>query len=199
MPPAAVLGVGLASSAVGGMFSQSAANKGPRPVYGGLNTQLLSLLGGSAGKAGLGQAAFGGLTGIIQNPGALPDVNASVDPAFQALLNANKQMVAQGAAGVSEGFGASGLANSSAKALGLSNFYSQSSANFMNILAQYTLQAQQMAAANQLQASEFGANLFTNIAGTLTGPKGSVVGAGLGSLGGGLQTIGLLQSMGMLK
>src|SRR5580765_7039382 len=101
MPPAAAIGIGAGIGAIGGALNQNAANKGPQPVFKGLNQQATSALP-SVGKAG-----FGSLLQMISNPGKLPDVSASVDPAFQSLVTANKQMTAQGAAGVREQFGAS--------------------------------------------------------------------------------------------
>ena len=193
MPPAALLGVaigGAVAGGVGGIMNQVAANKGPRPLFPGLQNQGTGLV------SGLGAAGGGALTGAITNPGALPNVNASVDPAFQALVNANKQFTKQGAAGVREQFGASGLSNSSSAAIGLSNYYTQSNADFMNILAQYTLQAQEQAANRQLSASEFGVSSFLGPAFTDVGPKGSVVGAGLSGLSGGIQQLALLKAMG---
>jgi hypothetical protein len=171
------------------MLNQSAANKGPQALFPQLQSLALGMV------PGLGKQAGSTLTGLMQ--GQLPDVSSSVNPAFQSLLNANKQQVAQGAAGIRESFGSSGLSNSSSAGLGLSNFYTQSQNNFMNILSQYTLQAQQQAANLQLGASQVGLSAFLNPAFTDVGPKGSVVGAGLGSLGGGLTTLAMLKGMGV--
>jgi hypothetical protein len=190
MPPLAVLAGGAIAGGIGGALNQNAANKGPRAVFGGLQNQAL----GSGALPAVGNAGFGSILQMISNPGKLPDVSASVDPAFQSLVNANKQQVAQGAAGIREQFGASGLSNSSSSALGLSNFYSQSQSNFMNILSQYTLQAQQMAESTQLSATEFGLQSFLGPAFTETGPKGSVFGSALSGAAGGAGAAGDLAS-----
>src|SRR5258706_13689472 len=107
MPPAALLAGGLIAGGVGAGLSQSAANKGARPVLPGLNQQALPLL------SQLGQQGAGALSSAITSPGALPDVSGAVNPAFNALYNANKQMVAQGRANVAEKFGRMGLGTSS--------------------------------------------------------------------------------------
>jgi len=193
MPPAAILGIGIGAQAIGGMLAQSAANKGPRALFPGLQSEALSLLGG---KKGLGAASIGGLQSMITNPGALPDVSAAVDPAFNALVAANKQFTQQGLANLKEQFGSQGLGASSPFAIGASNYITQSNADFMNILAQYTLQAQEQAANRQLAAETTGAQMFLGPAFTDVGPKGSVLGAGLGAAGGGLQTIAMLQALG---
>jgi len=190
MPPAAGLAIGGVAGAIGGALNQSAANKGPRAVFSGLQNQAL----GPNALPATGAAGFSSLLQMITNPGKLPDVNASVDPAFQSLVAANKQMTAQGAAGVREQFGASGLSNSSAAGIGLSNYYTQSNANFMNILSQYTLQAQQQASQRQLGATEFGLQAFLGPAFTETGPKGSVIGAAIGGGAGGAQAGGDMAS-----
>lgn len=193
MPPAAI-GIPLAISgiagAVGSGLSQSAANKGPRPLFPGLQQQGVQAVGE------LGKSSTSALGGMITNPGALPDVNASVDPAFQALVAANKQMTQEGAANIRESFGSKGMSNSSGAGIGLADYYSQSNAQFMNVLAQYTLQAQEAAANRQLSASEFGLQSFLGPAFTDVGPKGSVVGAVLGSAS---QTASQLSQIALLK
>jgi hypothetical protein len=194
MPPAALIGVAIGGAVAGGVgsaMSQMAANKGPRPLFPGLQSQgtdILSSVGRTSAKA---------LGGFITNPGALPDVSSSVNPAFQALYNANKQFTQQGAANIRESFGSSGLSNSSAAGIGLSNYYTQSNADFMNILTNYTLQAQEAAANRQLSASEFGLSSFLGPAFTDVGPKGSVVGAGLSSFGASLQQLAMLKALGI--
>ena len=198
MPPIAIIGAGIAAGAIGSGLSQAAANKGPQSLFPGLQSQALGILGGQNGQPGLGATALGQIGQTITNPGALPNVNASVDPAFQALYNANQSMQQQGLAQIREQFGASGLSASSPAAIGTSNYLTTQNAQFMNTLAQYTLQAQQLASQNQLQASEFAANAFLGPAFTEVGPKGSVLGAALGSASGGLQTLALLKSLGSL-
>lgn len=193
MPPAAI-GIPLAISgiagAVGGGLSQAAANKGPRPLFPGLQQQ------GVSGVGKLGGQAFTSLGNTITNPGALPDVNASVDPAFQALVNANKQLTSEGAASVREASGVSGTSSGTAGAFALSDYYTQSNAQFMNVLAQYTLQAQEAAANRQLSASEAGLQAFLGPAFTDVGPKGSVAGA---VLGGASQTASQLSQIALLQ
>jgi len=179
--------------ALGAGLSQSAANAGYRPVFPGLTSQGVSLVGGLGGAAGTS------LTGLITNPGAMPNVSGTVNPAFNALVSANQQMMSQGLANLKESYGASGVGTSgSPYSLGASNYLTQSNANFMNILAQYTLQTQQQAQQTQLAATGEGLNAFLGPAFTLQGPKGSVSGAALGSLGGsGLDTLSLMEALGM--
>lgn len=189
MPPAALLAGGIVAGAVGSGLSQSAANKGARPVFPGLNQtgqNLVSMLGTSGANA---------IENTIKNPGALPDVSSAVNPAFQALYNANKQFVDQGRANLRERFGAKGLSMSSPAAIGESNYNTQSNADFMNILAQYTLQAQESAANRQLTAANIGLQSFLGPAFAMQGPKGSVVGAALGSASGGLETLAFMRAL----
>ena len=107
-----------------------------------------------------------------------------------------EQMVAQGRANVAEKFGRMGLGTSSPGAIGAANYEEQSNADFMNILAQYTLQAQEYAANRQLTAATTAFQDFLSPALTMQGPKGSVAGAVLGSSSGGLETIALLRALG---
>jgi hypothetical protein len=193
MPPAALLPImigGIAAGAVGSGLSQAAANKGARPVFPGLTNQALPIL------SQLGTSSSGALSSAITNPGALPDVSGTVNPAFQALYNANKQFVQQGRANLAEKFGSTGLSVSSPYAVASSNYETQSNADFMNILANYTLQAQEYAANRQLTAATTAFQDFLSPALTLQGPKGSVAGAALGSASSGLETLALIRALG---
>src|SRR5260221_10933398 len=106
MPPAALLVGGLVAGGIGAGLSQSAANKGARPVFPGLNNQALPILSQfGSGATGVLSGVQDTLSGIIKDPGALPDVSGTVNPAFQALYNANKQFVQQGRANLAEKFG----------------------------------------------------------------------------------------------
>lgn len=192
MPPLALLAGGAIVGAVGSGMSQAAANKGARPVFGGLNKQ------GVEGVSKLGANSFDFLNNMIKNPGWMPDTTGTSNPAFQALYNANKQMVSQGRANVAEKFGRMGLGTSSPGAIGAANFEEQSTADFMNVLAQYTLQAQEYASNRTLTAAEFGLQQFMGPAFTMQGPKGSVVGAVAGSAGQSLELMGMLRALGGL-
>jgi hypothetical protein len=88
-----------------------------------------------------------------------------------------------------------GLAMSSPAAIGEANFLEQTEANFMQILADYTRQAQEAAAQRRLAASQFGLQAFLGPAFTLQGPKGSVVGAGAGGVAQGLTTLAMLEAL----
>jgi hypothetical protein len=116
-------------------------------------------VGSLSGPTGIGSTSSSQLGSEIQtgNP-------TNVGPAWDALVAANKRMTSEGAANIKESFGATGLSNSSNAMTGLTDYYTQSNSQFMNILSQYTMQAQESAAQRQLQATMFGQNEFTNAA-----------------------------------
>ncbi|SRR6266478_106564 len=187
MPPAALLIGGLAAGAIGSGFSQSAANKGPRPLFPGLQGQGVSGLSGVAGPG------FSQLLSLMKtgNPVATQEMEQGLS-ATQALRQK------QGTAQIRERFGVSGLSSSSPAAVGESNFLAESNADFLNTIAQLRYQSATDAANRELAATEFGLNAFLGPAFTDVGPKGSVTGAVLGSAGEGLSQLGLLKALGFL-
>lgn len=166
-------------------LNQSAANKGPRPLFSELQSQGLDLL------KGFGTTGGASLTQFMQT-GAPTDTSQ----VFNSLANVNRLQLQQSTAQLRERFGAQGLSSSSPAAVGESNLLAQNTADFMNILSQYTFQAQESARQRQLAATEFGLNAFLGPAFTDIGPKGSVAGAVLGSAQDQINQLALAAAMG---
>lgn len=198
MPPVAAIGIGMAASAVGGMFGQAAANKGPQPLNPGTNSQYLQNINSLAGtstpwRGGPATGATGTLASMIKtgNP-------TNVGPAFQAFYNQQQQGVTSGRNALLSSFGGGGARYSSTAQQAVGQYENQANLNFLQVLSQYTMQAQEAAAGRQLQASEFVTSQQQDAALAYKGPKGSVVGAGLTSGGQDVATLGLLSKLGML-
>ena len=185
MPPIALIGAGIAASAIGSGLSQRAANKGPRALFPGLQGTAMTGLNKVAGPG------FDQLLSLIQtgNP-------VSTQESEQALAGVNKLQTQKGTAQLRERFGASGLSFSSPAAVGEADYLANQNANFMQLLANLRYQSATDAANREMMATEFGLSSLFGPAFTEVGPKGSVVGAVLGSAGGGLQQLALLQALG---
>jgi hypothetical protein len=178
--------IGTGVSTVGSLMNQRAANKGPQAVFPEQQGQYLQMLAplASTGAGTLNEMARTGMP-------------TDVGPAWEAMMTANKRQTQQGYDKLLGSFGQGGLRYSSASMTGASDYLTQSNANFLQILSNYTMQAQEAARARQMSASQFGVGSFGNAAMTMTGPKGSVAGAGMQGVGGDLQTIALMQMLGM--
>lgn len=202
MPGQAIaMGVGMGASAIGGMLGQSAANKGPQPINPGTNSAYLqninSLAGGPGSTGGWNPSAATGATGTLQS--MIQSGNpTNVGPAFQAFFQQQQKGVTQGRSALLNSFGGAGARYSSAAMTAVGDYENQANLNFLQVLSQYTMQAQEAAAGRQLQASEFAMQGQETAGLAYKGPKGSVVGAGLQGGGSALQTLSLLKSMGML-
>jgi hypothetical protein len=189
----------MGASVIGGMLGQSAANKGPQPINPGTNAAYLQNINSLAGAPGVpGGAPATGATATMQNMIATGNPT-NVGPAFQAFYNQQQRGVTQGRDALLSSFGGAGARYSSAAMTAVGDYENQANMNFLQVLSQYTMQAQEAAAARQLQASEFALSGQQEAGLAYKGPKGSVVGTGLQGAGAGLETIGMLSSMGMLK
>ena len=189
MPPAALLGIGLAAGVGGSIFSQVAANKAPRALFPGLQQQ------GISGLSDVGGAGFAQLKSLIQtgNP-------VDTSQLEQSLSAVNQLQLKQNTAQLRERFGVSGLSFSSPAAVGESNLLAQNTADFMNTLSQLRYQSASDAANRELAATQFGVSSFMGPAFTDIGPKGSVVGAALSSAGQGLTSAAqILPILALLK
>lgn len=185
MPPLALLGVGIAASAAGAGFAQSAANKNPRALFPGLQNTATAGLNKVAGPG------FDQLLSLMQtgNPVATSDWE-------QSLSKVNALQTQKGTAQLRERFGASGLSFSSPAAVGEADYLTNQNANFMELLARMRYQSSTDAANRELASTEFGLSSLFGPAFTDIGPKGSVTGAVLGQGGQGLQQIALLKALG---
>ena len=194
MPPAAAIGIGMASSAIGGALGQHAANKGPQPIFQGTNTAYLQNVNALAGGPGTGGAPGTGATGTLQSMIATGNPT-NVGPAFQAFYNQQQRGVTQGRNALLSSFGGAGARYSSAAMGAVGDYENQANLNFLQVLSQYTMQAQEAARQRQLQASEFAVGQQSEAGLALKGPKGSVVGAAAGSAGQDLTGLGMLAQL----
>jgi hypothetical protein len=187
----------MGASAIGGMLGQKAANKGPRSMFPGQLQQFLDMFSGGSGpgSGGVSGTPFGVSSFNTMNQMAQTGMPTDVGPAWNSMVTANKQMTQQGLNNLMTQFGGSGARYSSGAMMAGNNYMAQSNNNFMSILANYTMQAQEAARARQMQASQTGFGAFRDIATMFTQPKGSVAGAGLSSVGSSLQLISLLQGL----
>jgi hypothetical protein len=188
MPPAALIGVmagGMLASTVGSGLSQSAANAGVRPVNPGLY--------GSA-TSGLGNVSGPGFSQLL----SLMKTGNPVDTSGmeQGLQSVKTQTDKSNLAILKEQFGSSGLSASSPAAVGTSNYLANSDANFLQTIANLRYQSATDATNREVAATQFGLSSLLGPAFQMQGPKGSVAGAVLGSGGGDLQTLALLQMLG---
>lgn len=196
MPPAAAIGIGLGASAIGGMLNQSATNKGPQPLNPSSNAAYLQNINSLSGSPGGGPGGTGGtgatgtLASMIQtgNP-------TNVGPAFQAFYNQQQRGVTQGRNALLSSFGGAGARYSSAAMTAVGDYENQANLNFLQVLSQYTAQAQEAAAGRQLSASEYALSGQQDAGLAYKAPQGSVIGAGLSGVGSSLQTIGLIKGL----
>ena len=104
------------------------------------------------------------LSPIMQNTmGEMAATGSPTDvgPAFESLKAAMGRQVGEGRANVAEQFASSGLANSSSMMTGLVDYESQTNKDFMSILSQYTMQAQEAAAGRRLQAGSILSGMYS--------------------------------------
>lgn len=176
--------IGTGAGIAGSALSTSAANAGARPVFPQATGQYLQML------SPLASSGAGTLSSMIStgNP-------TDVGPAWDAMVSANQRQTKQGYDQLLGSFGASGLRYSSPALNSASDYLSQSNKNFLQILSQYTMQAQEAAQARRLQASQFATQSFGAPALALQGPQGSVLGSALSTGSSDLQTLALLQSL----
>lgn len=135
-----------------GAFSPTSSTvKNPQPtgLFPGLQQQFLQQLSGTGASSGKQ------LNNLIQtgNP-------TNVGPAWNALVAAQQPLVQQGQANLTEEFGNTGLRYSTPLMQATGQYQNQTQANFLQILSQYTMQAQEAAANRQLNATEFGQTEF---------------------------------------
>jgi hypothetical protein len=189
----------MAASAIGGALGASAANRGPRPIFPGTTQNYLANINSLAGAPGSGPGGRGGTgaTGTLQEMIATGKPT-DVGPTFQAFYNQQQKGLTAGRSALLSSFGGAGARYSSAAMGAVGDYENQANLNFLQILSQYTTQAQEAAAGRQLNASEFALQQQSEAGLALTGPKGSVLGAVASSAGGNLQMLGLLEAMGMM-
>lgn len=178
---------GTAASTIGSVLGQKAANKQAQPLFPEATSQYLQLL------SPLASSGAGTLSSMIStgNP-------TDVGPAWDAMVSANQRQTKQGYDQLLGSFGASGLRYSSPAMNSASDYLSQSNKNFLQILSQYTMQAQEAAQQRRLQASQFATSSFAQPALAMQGPQGSVAGTAMQGAGSGLQTLALLQMLGKI-
>jgi hypothetical protein len=186
----------MGASAIGGMLNQRAANKGPQPVFPGTQQSYLQNINALAGTPGTGPGGVGG-TGATGTMGEMIRTGRPTDvgPAFQAFFEQQQRGVRQGRSSLLSSFGGAGARYSSTAMTAVDDYENQANLNFLQILSEYTRQAQEAAAGRSLQASEFALGQQSEAGLAFKGPKGSVTGAGLSSAGSGLETFGLLKAM----
>jgi hypothetical protein len=201
-----LMAAGTAASGIGSIFGAASGGAKnvpvppPAPVYPGLNSQFITALGGTPGYPGsaAGPNAIKTLSGFAQN-GMPTDVGKT----FQTYVDQQKILTQLGQSNIISGLGAQGLryGSSTNDALGLYN--AQNNANFASTLANMLFQTQESAANRQMSAATILSNLFGQTASTLaptsvvTGGTPSPTGAGLSSFGSGIQTLALLQQLGI--
>ncbi len=176
---------GSAISARGGEMKSFPAQL-PQAQYPDLNKQMQKSV--SAG----GQQSFDILSQMAQT--GMP---TNVGPAWEALKDAGARQTAEGRANVIEQYGASGARMGSAMITGVNDYETQTNKDFLSILANYTMNAQesakgrQMAASGQLWQSFMGAG--SQLAPSeYVMPTGSALGAGLSAAGGGMENIAMM-------
>lgn len=201
MPPAAMLGIGLGSSALGSMFGASAGNSvkdvalpAPAPVNAGLNNQYLTAISGLLGGTGGSSPGAAGTLGSFINGGY------STLPQWNAMINASQAQVKQGQQNLNEQFGSQGLRFSSTIANADANYQSQVQSQYLSTLAGLQSQSfqQQIGAAQGVMGLASGPGTATYSPWEPVMGQNSVLGAGLGSAGSGLSSIALLSMMGVI-
>jgi hypothetical protein len=189
MPPAALIGIaiagGMAAKGVASGLNQKAANKGVRPVNPGLYDTATSGLGGIAGPG------FSQLLSLMKTGNPVDTQGME-----QGLQATNKIQTQQGTAQLRERFGASGLSFSSPAAIGEGNFLANVNADFLNTIAKLRYQSATDATNREMAATEFGLSSLLGPAFQMQGPKGSISGAVLGSVGNDLTTLAMLKMLG---
>lgn len=192
--------LGLGASTTGSALNARASNRirripaaPPMALFPQLQALYTSLVGGSGG---LGATSMGTLREM-----SATGMPVDVGPAFEALVASKKRFTDEGRENIAEMFGASGLRHSSPLATGLVDYESQVSADFMQILSEYTRQSQEAARQRQLAASGMGMEAlsapalgFAPSEHILAGGT-SVGGSALQTLGGGLSLMALLSQL----
>ena len=161
-------------------FSNAVLNPGQGLNTAGLTDSLNNILGNGLGST---------ISSWLQN-------GAGFNPAIaQALIAQMNPQIAQGRANIMSEFGAAGAGDSSAAALGLSNYDAQSALNQNSILAQLFSQASQTENSDLMGLSQLGEQAASS--GGFWGNLGSILG-GVGSLAMGLGSGGLGLSLSAL-
>lgn len=155
--------------------------KPPAPLFPGMTQTYTGALQGS----GILPASLGTLTQAAQT--GLP---TDVGPAFEAMKAAMARSTQEGRTALRESYGARGLSGGTDLFKAGSDFEAQNQANLNNILAQYTMQAQEAAAQRRMSAAGAGAQLYGEPA--LAFAPTQVVGQKGGLLGPLLQTFSTL-------
>ena len=189
---ASIAGAAINASAAGNVKSSKIPP--PNPLFPGAQSNYLQQLG-VTGSSGLGPTSLSSLNTLAQT-GSPTDVG----PAWQALVDSQKTVAAQGQANIAEQFAGSGLAYSSDLMKSLSSYQSQLGANYGSILANYTMNAQESAANRQLSAATVGAGMFADVGTAMTPSNvqtvgGSALGAGLSSGGNALQMLAFMKML----
>jgi len=186
---------GMGASALGGILGAKAANPKltpvppPAPVFPWLNQAYLSNLL-PAGTQGLNTLQQTAATG---NP-------VDVMPSYEAMRAASQRTRDESRANILENLPAYG----STRATALTDFETQSSKDFTQVLADLFRQMNESAAGRSLSAANMLSQLYSGSAMTLaptaaltTGGQ-SPLGAGLSSAGSGLQQIAMLKAFGII-
>lgn len=170
----ATAGAGAIATGVGAYKQSSAASAAAQRNETGGNTGMGYNKIPAAAPTSLfpqAQADFvkqlGGLsapTSATMNEMITTGAPTDVGPAFQALQAAMKQQTDIGRANILEQFGASGNRYGSDTMQGLASYEEQSGKDFMSILADYTMKAQEAAAGRRLNASEFVSSEMSTLA-----------------------------------
>lgn len=184
----------------GSMLQASASNKVtstpaklPQALFPWLQSQYASMVGG---PTGIGATAGGTLQEMMKT--GMP---TDVGPAWEALFGAKQRMTRQGRENIAEMFGASGQRFGTPLMNSLVDYESQVSADFMQILSEYTRQAQEAAKQRMLSSSQYGFEAFgapalaTAPSEYITTGGQSILGAGMSSLGSGLAIQMLLKKL----
>lgn len=199
---AATLGImaaGTAASGIGSILGAKSANPKttpvppPTPVFPWLNQQYTGQIG-TAGTQGIQSLQQTSKTG---NP-------VDVSGAFESLVNANTRMKDQGRANILESLGSSGLRYGTTARDAITDYESQTTKDYTATLSDMIRQMTESAASRSTNASTILASMFGTSAmtltpqATLTTGSQSPTGTGLKAAGSGIETIGLLRSLGII-
>ncbi len=192
MPQAAMPYISAGISGVSSIFGgRSSSQTTASPIFGPQSAQFLEALFGAQGGGGKGLFgdASSTMSGMLKT--GMP---TDVGPAWEAMKNASGKQVAEGRANLLESYGSMGARTGSGMINALSDYESQTNKDFLSILANYTMQAQEAAKGRQMSAGQMimgmGHEVGTAMTGTVTNTsRGSVPGGIMSGINSGMQSM----------
>lgn len=192
-------GLGLLGSVIGGAFggtSSYGTTAAPKPtaLFPNQQNQYLSALFGANGSGGLFSTGASTLGAMAAN--GMP---TDVGPAWDALKAAGARSVGEGRANLTEAYGAMGARAGKGMLTALGDYESQTNKDFLSILSNYTLQAQESARNRQMGAASTIMGMSQDIGSAMT-PSAYVTQqpSTMSQIGGGLSGAGNYMQMMML-